>query len=416
MADDGTESAPLSLFAAYGVELEYMIVDAESLEVRPIADEVFRAVVGEITGEYETPDISWSNELVSHVIELKTTAPAPSLEPLGEAFHRNVLTINDVLRPMSCRLMPTAMHPWMNPDREMKLWPHDYGPVYAAFDRIFDCRGHGWANLQSVHINLPFANDEEFGRLHAAIRLILPILPALAASSPAMDGRVTGTLDNRLAVYRTNARRVPSVSGEVIPEPVFTRADYDEQIFQRMYRDIAPLDPEGILQHEWLNARGAIARFDRGAIEIRVLDIQECPAADMAIVTLIVETLKALVGQRWSTTAEQRVTPSKSLVALLHDTIQNAENATVGDRTYLRHFGCTAEKQITAAQLWSRIAAELNVSRLLGAAEQAALETILSRGTLASRIATRLGTNPDRATMQKAYQELSDCLAANRSF
>jgi carboxylate-amine ligase len=421
---DGEESkdAPLSLFAAYGVELEYMIVDAKSLDVRPIADEVFRAVVGEITGEYETPDISWSNELVSHVIELKTTAPAASLAPLSDAFHRNVLTINDVLAPMGCRLMPTAMHPWMDPNREMKLWPHDYGPVYAAFDRIFDCRGHGWANLQSVHINLPFASDEEFGRLHAAIRLILPILPALAASSPAMDGRVTGTLDNRLAVYRTNARKMPSVSGEVIPEPVFTRADYEQQIFQRMYRDIAPLDPDGILQHEWLNARGAIARFDRQAIEIRVLDIQECPAADLAVVTLIVETLKALVGERWSSTAEQRGMASGPLVSLLHATIQEADLAGIGDvrpmsdAAYLAHFGVTVDGAITIAGLWRNIADALDVWRVLGASERAALDAILSRGTLARRITASLGGAPDRAAMERVYNLLCECLVANRSF
>jgi carboxylate-amine ligase len=414
--DTETAAEPLSLFAAYGVELEYMIVDATSLDVRPIADEVFRSVVGEITGEYETPDISWSNELVSHVIELKTTAPAASLAPLSDAFHRNVLAINDVLAGMGCRLMPTAMHPWMDPNREMKLWPHDYGPVYAAFDRIFDCRGHGWANLQSVHINLPFASDEEFGRLHAAIRLILPILPALAASSPAMDGRVTGTLDNRLAVYRTNARKMPWVSGDVIPEPVFTRADYEEVIFRRMYEDIRPHDPEGILQHEWLNARGAIARFDRGAIEIRVLDIQECPAADLAVVTLIVETLKALVGERWSSTAEQQATASGPLVNVLHATIQEAENAVIGDAAYLRQFDIGPDERITVNELWRRIAAALDVNGKLGGDEQRALATILERGTLSRRIASALGGAADRAAMERVYRALCECLVANRSF
>ena len=59
------------------------------------------------------------------------------------------------------------------------------------------------------------------------------------------------------------------MAGRVIPEPVFDKKSYEEQIFQRIYADIAPHDPQGILQHEWLNSRGAIARFDRNAIEIR---------------------------------------------------------------------------------------------------------------------------------------------------
>ena len=98
--------------------------------------------------------------------------------------------------------MPTGMHPWMDPAREFELWPHGDREIYAAFDRIFDCRGHGWANLQSMHLNLPFADDDEFGRLHAAIRALLPLLPALAASSPFADGHARG-----LARYAP--RRVP---------------------------------------------------------------------------------------------------------------------------------------------------------------------------------------------------------------
>jgi len=38
-----------------------------------------------------------------------------------------------------------------------------------------------------------------------------------------------------------------------------------------------------VLQNEWLNSRGAIARFERDTIEIRVLDSQETPAAELAI-------------------------------------------------------------------------------------------------------------------------------------
>ena len=36
-----------------------------------------------------------------------------------------------------------------------------------------------------------------------------------------------------------------------------------------------------------MNSRGAIARFDRNAIEIRVIDVQECPKADLAIAIFI---------------------------------------------------------------------------------------------------------------------------------
>ena len=409
--------SPLPLFAAYGVELEYMIVDAETLSVRPVTDKVIHAAVGEYLSEIERGAISWSNELALHVIELKTTGPADRLEPLPGLFQQNVRDINELLRPLGARLMPTAMHPWMDPHTEMRLWPHDYNAVYEAFNRIFDCRGHGWANLQSVHLNLPFADDAEFGRLHAAIRLVLPLLPALAASSPVMDGRVTGTLDNRLDVYRTNSRKIPSISGKVIPEPVFTRADYDREIFQRIYADIRPHDPEGTLQNEWLNARGAIARFDRNAIEIRVLDVQECPQADVAICAAITSVLRAITDERWTSTAEQQSFATEPLHAALLTTIRDSDAATIVDPRYLAQFGITDRAECTAGELWRHVLDSLGVLHRPDAnGPSGPLTTILEEGPLARRIARALGEQPSRDRLHSVYGRLCDCLADGRMF
>jgi gamma-glutamyl:cysteine ligase YbdK (ATP-grasp superfamily) len=207
---------PLKLFDGIGIELEYMIVDTESLSVRPIADELLKSVGGGYDLQVELGAIAWSNELALHVIEMKCNGPVPTLSGLAAQFQEHVGRMRELLRPLSGRLLPTAMHPWMDPDRELRLWPHENDVIYQTFDRIFDCRGHGWSNLQSMHINLPFSNDEEFGRLHAAMRMILPLLPALAASSPLVEGKLTGLMDTRVDVYRTNARRIPRAVG---PEP-----------------------------------------------------------------------------------------------------------------------------------------------------------------------------------------------------
>ena len=329
----------LRLFQGFGVELEYMIVDRQTLDVRPIADQVLHRIAGAYVCEVERGEIAWSNELALHVIELKTNGPAPSLTPLPEMFQQHVQQINMLLVPEDACLMPTAMHPWMDPWQELRLWPHEYNPIYEAYHRIFDCRGHGWANLQSVHLNLPFAGDDEFGQLHAAIRLLIPLLPALAASSPVVERRLTGLQDNRMEVYRHNSQRIPSVTGAVVPEPVYTRADYERDILQKMYDDVAPFDPEVTLRHEWLNSRGAIARFDRSTIEIRVLDVQECPMADLAICAIVSETLHALTRQRWTATAQQQALATESLAHLLLASIRDAERSVIDDAAFLAQFG-----------------------------------------------------------------------------
>ena len=49
----------------------------------------------------------------------------------------------------------------------------------------------------------------------------------------------------------------------------------------RLYR-ISTVTGDGNV-NGFISACRAIARFTRGAIEIRVLDVQECPAADLAM-------------------------------------------------------------------------------------------------------------------------------------
>ena len=70
---------PLHLFEAYGVEMEYMIVKNDTLEILPITDKVIYDVAGKFDSDVELEDMAWSNELVLHVIELKTNGPAKSL-------------------------------------------------------------------------------------------------------------------------------------------------------------------------------------------------------------------------------------------------------------------------------------------------------------------------------------------------
>ena len=401
------------LFEGVGIELEYMIVDRSSLDVRSLSDKVLYAIAGAYEAEVAVGELAWSNELVLHVIELKTCGPRPDLSGLSALFHRDVQRIGEILEPFGACLMPTAMHPWMDPESETRLWPHEYNQVYEAFDRIFDCRGHGWANLQSVHINLPFQGDDEFGRLHAAIRMVLPILPALAASSPFVNGQATGLLDTRLDYYRRNCMRVPALTGRVIPEAVFSRDEYESGILGRLYRDIEAFDPDGVLRYEWLNARGAIARFDRSAIEIRLLDVQECPRADMAISAAVIALIRALVEERWLSWADQKRWPEERLARILEATIRDADHAQVSDLEYLKDMGLCTAGPVSAAGLWRDL-----IARSLPASQAAehsdALECILGEGSLASRM-LRVRSQ-DRASLPELYRSLCDCLRSNRMF
>jgi hypothetical protein len=405
---------PLRLFEAFGLEVEYMLVDGETLDVAPAADRLLEAAAGALTDEFANGEIAWNNELALHVIEFNCNGPRPSLEGLGAAFAANVKLANEKLGRFGARLMPTAMHPWMDPSR-VQLWPHGTRVIYDTFDRIFSCKGHGWANLQSQQINLPFADDEEFARLHAAIRFLLPILPGLAASSPLIDGERNGVLDNRLVVYRSNCERIPSITGEVVPEPIGSIGEYHERVLEPIYRDLRSHDPEGVLCNEWVNARGAIARFDRMAIEIRVLDVQETPAMDVAYTVLIVEVLKLLTAERWLDREGMNRRRTAELGKLFTLASRQGEATTIGDKRYLEALGFRGSRTDLKG-LWEHLIETVSARGSLAADTGRLLEHYLRYGTLATRIGKAAGFLPTRAKLTGIYDELCETLAEGTPF
>jgi len=404
-------TGPWGLFEVVGVEMEYMIVDRGTLAVRPIADELLKEMAGEYVDDIERGPFGWSNELVCHVIELKTNGPVPGLGGLAEGFHQEVRFINERLQPLGAMLLGTGAHPLMNPDRDTRLWPHGNREIYHQYDRIFDCRGHGWSNLQSVHLNLPFRGDDEFGRLHAAIRLVLPIIPALAASTPVIDGQVTGFMDTRLETYRHNQDRIPSIAGRVIPEPLYTEAEYRQKIFDRIRADVAPLDPQGILDVLFLNSRGAIARFDRGAIEIRVIDIQECPLADIAVADAVIGVIRLLAEEATVPLAEQQPWPEDLLADIFLSVVRDGEQAVINDPDYLATLGMR-ERRMAAGSVWKALAER--IADRLDPESRPALRRIFAEGPLARRLSRRLGPRPGREALESTYRDLATCLAENR--
>lgn len=401
---------PYPLFSVFGVELEYMIVDRTTLAVRPIADDLIHTFVGDYTADVERGAIAWSNELVNHVIEMKTNGPAASLDGLAEAFRREVQVINDALAPHDAMLLPTGAHPLMDPLTETRLWPHEYNEIYSLYNRIFDCRGHGWANLQSTHLNLPFAGDAEFARLHAAIRVLLPIIPALSASTPLLDGRLTGYADSRLEQYRHNQERIPVIAGAVIPEAVFSEADYHARIFQPIDAAIRPYDTEGVLDHHFLNSRGAIARFDRGAIEIRIIDLQESPAADLAILQGVAAVLRRLIDEAWTDRETQQAWSEQELATIFLDVIRTAEHTVLRNPAYLGLFGLEAA-EATAQDLWRHLLDQVRPDLPWDAART--LATIVEWGSLTSRIVRRLDGDVTPERIRSVYRELARCLVSN---
>jgi hypothetical protein len=202
----------------------------------------------------------------------------------------------------------------------------------------------------------------------------------------------------------------------VIPETVCSRAAYEADILAPMYKEIAPLDEERILQHEWLNARGAVPRFDRNAIEIRVIDTQECPQADFAIAAAATDILRRLYDEVDAPLIEQQAMSTDALVALLQACVHSAEAVVITDAEYLRLMGFPGGR-CQAGELWRHLVGSSTRDR----SEQQnsfhkALETMLDNGPLARRITRAMGRDYSRQRLVHVYGKLCECLNTGHMF
>jgi len=281
-----------------GPEHEFSLVD-EELKALPIVDKVIKDFRGRIVNFVELPNFTFGKELQLHVMEIRPNAPFKSPREFEENMHEAVLTMLDFLeRKYHASFLGTGMHPLLSLE-ETGIWPHRHRRIYEAYRKVFNLKRHGWVNIQSFQLNLPYAKEENGVLLHNVLANICAYLPAISASSPIYDGKLGENVDNRLLFYMLNQKEVPSVTGDVIPEYVSSFQQYRKEIIGKYSLDLANAGvKEHLLYKDWVNSRGVIFRFDRKAVEIRVMDEQECVKSDVALSCFIIAVLRGLMREK----------------------------------------------------------------------------------------------------------------------
>ncbi len=280
-----------------GPEHEYSVVDS-NLRALPIVDKIMKGFRGRVVNSIEMPAFTFGKELQLHVMEIKPNKPFKSPMAFEETMQQAVTTMNDFLhRKHGANLLGTGMHPLLKLD-ETGVWPHRHRQIYEAYSKIFNLKRQGWLNIQSYQLNLPYASERDGVLLHNLLAQVSVYLPAVAASSPIYESKFGDDTDNRLRFYAENQREVPSVSGDVIPEYVSSFQEYEAKIIDKYSKDLANRGAdELLLGQEWVNSRGTIFRFDRRALEIRVMDEQECVKSDVALSCLVRAALRGLMKE-----------------------------------------------------------------------------------------------------------------------
>jgi hypothetical protein len=143
-----------------------------------------------------------------------------------------------------------------------------------------------------------------------------------------------------------------------------------------------------------------------------VLDVQECPLADLAIAALVAAAVRAHVEERWIPYEQQKRYAVEPLHDVLLDTIRYAEHTRIRDSEFLRAYG--VERSLGwAGDLWKRMTDQLLPDHPVFTP---VLRTMQQKGTLATRISQRVQRFPTRIELRAVYRELAECLEAGRLF
>jgi glutamate---cysteine ligase / carboxylate-amine ligase len=277
-----------------GPEHEYSIVN-QNLQALPISDKIIKAQCGKIINFIEMPQFTFGKELQLHVMEIKANTPFHSPLDFEQTMHNAVITLNRIIQPFGACLLGTGMHPLLKLD-QTGVWPHYHRKIYNEYGKIFNLKQHGWLNIQSFHLNLPFQKEADAVKMHNYLSNMCAYLPAVAASSPIFEGKEGPDNDNRLSFYRVNQREVSSITGGVIPEYITSLSQYKRDVIERYSKDLAAVGAsKTLLNREWVNSRGVIFRFDRSALEVRVMDEQECIKSDVALACFVRAALRGLL-------------------------------------------------------------------------------------------------------------------------
>jgi gamma-glutamyl:cysteine ligase YbdK (ATP-grasp superfamily) len=204
-----------------------------------------------------------------------------------------------------------------------------------------------------------------------------------------------------------NQTEVPSITGDIVPEYVSSFEEYEKTTIRQYSEDLAKANaPRCLLNKEWLNSRGAVIRHDRKAIEIRIMDEQECVKSDVALSCFIRAALRGI----WQQEEEFEYQPHDILVKNLHAVIRDGLDA------FVQHSKGSTARQV--CNYLHRIAEENASSeekKYLGIIKQRIENGNLSDFILKEVTKKVLKTNLEEAVLT-VYSSLAKCLENNKVY
>src|SRR4051794_2915735 len=247
-----------------GLEEEFAILDAETLDLAPRFEELRDAAPGMDDALAE----AIAGELISSEIEIRSGR--------GETFAEAVASQRDLRRKLfelaaaqGLALGATGTHPWADYREQPNIDTEHYRRVVEGLRYV--ARRN---NTFSLHVHVGVRDADRAVAVCDRLRGVLPTLLAVSASSPYLDARDTGLHSARTQSFTKSFPRCG------VPDPYGSWAAYRE------YIDVL-VRTGSIVEYTqvWWSIR---PHFSFGTVEVRICDAQPTAAEGEALAALAV--------------------------------------------------------------------------------------------------------------------------------
>jgi carboxylate-amine ligase len=253
-----------SVDGTVGIEEEFALLDATTLDMVPRFEELRDAAHATDPPLAE----SLAGELISSEIEIRSGRG----EDLADAVERQ----RDVRRRLfaladarGVALGATGTHPWADYRLQRNIDTEHYRRVVEGLRYV--ARRN---NTFSLHVHVGIRGVDRAVRVCDRLRPVLPLLLAISASSPFLEGEDTGLHSARTQTF---TRSFPRCG---IPDAYGSWAAY------RHYVDVL-VRTRSIVEYTqvWWSVR---PHFAFGTVEVRICDVQSTAAESEALAALVV--------------------------------------------------------------------------------------------------------------------------------
>ena len=392
----------------FELELAYALVGDQSIDACPQVDELLSLYCQERLRSVPHDDAIWELPGPRHKLVMRSKQRLENLSHAKDLFSAELRDAAELAGKLDGRLLATGMHPWMNAEAA-ELWPHGETPSDSALHAIFGKDRHGWANQQSLRLSLPFDSELEFFRLFVALRSLMPLMPAIAASSPFANGRRGPAMSCRLATRRDYVASDLDFSCSLVPPASECREAYNGEVVEPLHLALQARGLEGALSPMQVCGHGLVADFELGLVHIHMLDMQECLSADLAVCSMVVAMTQLLQNEVDASLAALGQWPSARLAELLESTLVGGSQAVLRDADFLAAFGFPEGGSCRASELLQFVFEERVSDGGLDELKPAQ-EAIVGQGALAHRLLQSLPERWNDEDLYNLYRKLSESL------